>query len=54
MNKKFLEEQKHHIDHRKIHADETSNQREHIARFFTFFNIILVLQCEFTENVREC
>ena len=43
MNEKFFEKQKHHIDHREVHADETLNQREHIAKFFTFFNIISVL-----------
>ena len=43
MNEEFSEKQKYYIDHRKIHADETSSQREHIAKFFIFFNIIFVL-----------
>ena len=51
MNEKLFEKQKYYINHRKIHADETLNQREHIAKFFTFFDIIFVLQCEFIENI---
>ena len=51
MSERFSEKQKHYIDHQKIHADETSNQREHIAKFFIFFDIIFILQCEFIEDV---
>ena len=53
MSEEFFEEQKYYIDHRKIHANETSNQCEHIAKFFILFDIIFVLQCEFIEDVRE-
>ena len=51
MNEKFSEEQKHHINHRKIYAGGTLNQREHITEFFILFDIIFVLQCEFIEDV---
>ena len=51
MNEKFSEKQKHHINHREIYADETLNQREYIAKLFSFFDIIFILQCEFIENV---
>ena len=51
MNERFSEKQKYYIDHRKINANETSGQREHIAKFFIFFDIIFILQCEFIENV---
>ena len=51
MSKRFFEEQKYYINYREIHADETSNQHEHIAKFFTFFNFIFVLQCEFIKDV---
>ena len=51
MNERFSEKQKYYINHREIHADETSNQREHIAELFIFFDIIFVLQCEFIEDV---
>ena len=43
MSERFFKEQKHHINHQKIHVNETSNQRKHIAKFFTFFDIIFVL-----------
>ena len=51
MSEKFSEKQKYYINHREIHANETLNQREHIVKFFIFFDIIFVLQCEFIENV---
>ena len=51
MNERFFKEQKYYIDYRKIHISGKSSQREHITKFFTFFNIIFVLQCEFIENV---
>ena len=54
INERFSEKQKHYIDHRKIHANETLNQREHIAKFFIFFNIIFILQYKFIENVWKC
>ena len=43
MSKIFSEKQKYYIDYRKIHADETLNQRKHIAEFFILLNIIFVL-----------
>ena len=43
INEKFSEKQKYHIDHRKIYAGETLNQRKHIAEFFILFDIIFVL-----------
>ena len=43
MNEKFFEKQKYDIDHRKLHDDETQNQREHIAKFIIFLDVIFVL-----------
>ena len=47
MNKKLFEKQKHDINYRKSHNDETQNQRKHIAEFIIFFNVIFILQREF-------
>ena len=44
MNEELFEEQKHDIDYRRSHDDETQNQRKHIAEFIIFFNIVSVLQ----------
>ena len=49
MNEEFFEEQKHDINYRKLHDDETQNQRKHIAKFIIFFNVVFILQCEFVK-----
>ena len=49
MNEELSEKQKHDIDYRKSHNDETQNQRKHIAEFITFLNAVSVLQREFVK-----
>ena len=54
MNEEFSEKQKHDIDYRRLHDNETQNQRKHIAKFIIFFNVVSVLQHELVEIMREC
>ena len=49
MSRKLFEKQKHDIDYRRSHDDKTQNQREHIAKFIIFFDVVSVLQREFVE-----
>ena len=49
MSEKFFKKQKHDIDHRRSYDDKMQNQREHIAIFIAFFDVIFVLQREFIE-----
>ena len=51
MNERFFKKQKYYINYRKVHAGETSSQREYIVKFFIFFDILFVLQCEFIKDV---
>ena len=51
MNKKIFKKQKHNIDYWKTYNDKAQDQREHIAKFVIFFNIIFVLQREFVEII---
>ena len=44
MNEKFSEKQKHDID-------KTQNQRKHIIKFITFFDVVFVLQRKFIEII---
>ena len=53
MSKKFSKKQKHNIDYKELHDDETQNQRKHIAKIIIFFDIVFVLQCEFIEIMQE-
>ena len=54
MNKKLFEKQKHDIDHWRLHNDEAQNQREHIVKVIDFFDVVFVLQREFTEIIQKC
>ena len=49
MNKKLSEKQKHDINYRRSHDDETQNQREHIVKFIIFFDVVFILQRELVE-----
>ena len=57
MNEKFFKKQKYYIDHRKIHADKTSSQREYIIKLFIFlilylfYNANLLKTCK---NIKLC
>ena len=53
MNKRFSEEQKHDIDHKKSYDDEAQSQREYISKIIAFFNIVFILQRESAEIMRK-
>ena len=54
MNKNFSEKQKHNIDYKKSHNDETQSQREHITKIIIFFNVVFILQRKSVEIMQEC
>ena len=43
MNERFSKKQKYNINCRKSHDNGAQNQREHIAKFIAFLNVVSVL-----------
>ena len=43
MSERLFKKQKYDINDRKSHDNEAQSQREHIAKFIVFLNIVFVL-----------